>query len=363
MKIMFLIGKKTNIGGIPRVVSILSDNLLLTPNIDIHIVSYLNEKETGYSWNERIKFHSLIDKSQSMKKGIFKATLRLRKILAEENIDILISCGSLFGPLGVLSTRFNKTKLIYWDHSNYFENTSHSFKIKSKNFTARFADVVVPLTKRDELNYKKHTSAKKIVQIYNPIDTRLENLKHNYDKDSKLIISVGRLSNQKNFLGLVEVAKIVFEKLPDFRWHIYGSGDQKVAIQEKIKRERIENNLILKGQSDDLYKLYPNYVLMAMTSKYEGFPMTLLEGMSNKLPLISFDIATGPDEIIIEGTNGYLIKPFNYDDMADKIIKLVKSESTRVSFSNKNIELIEQFNMKSIINQWLTLFQSNLDIK
>lgn len=360
---MFLIGKKTNIGGIPRVVSILSDNLLLIPNIEVHIVSYLDEKETGYNWNKAIKFHSLISERQSMKTGIFKATIRLRKILDAENIDTLISCGSLFGPLGVLSTRFIKTKLIYWDHSNYFENTSHKFKIQSKNFTARFADAVVPLTKTDELNYKKHTSAKKIVQIYNPIDTKLEGLKHNYDKDSKLIISVGRLSAQKNFLGLVEVAKSVFKKQPDLKWHIYGSGDEKDLIQEKIIKESLENNLILKGQSDNLYKLYPSYVMMVMTSKYEGFPMTLLEGMANKLPLVSFDIPTGPDEIIFEETNGYLIKPFDYNEMADKIITLIDSESTRVSFSNKNVELIEQFNMKSIINQWIKLFESNFDTK
>jgi glycosyltransferase involved in cell wall biosynthesis len=363
MKIMFLIGKKTNIGGIPRVVSLLSDNLLLTPNIEIHIVSYLDEKETGYNWNKEIKFHSLISKRQSMKTGIFKATIRLRKILTSENIDILISCGSLFGPLGVLSTRLIKTRLIYWDHSNYFENTSHNFKIKSKNFTARYADSVVPLTKTDELNYRKYTSAKNIIQIYNPIDSKLENLKHDYDKESKLIISVGRLTAQKNFLGLVEVAKKVFLELPDIKWHIYGSGHEKELIQEKIIEEGIENKLILKGQSDNLYKLYPSYVMMVMTSKYEGFPMTLLEGMANKLPLVSFDIPTGPDEIIFEKSNGYLIKPFNYDDMADKIIELIKNESNRVSFSNKNIELIEQFNMKSIIDQWINLFQSNLDIK
>ncbi|WP_158976822.1 glycosyltransferase family 4 protein [Cellulophaga sp. L1A9] len=363
MKIMFLIGKKTNIGGIPRVVSLLSDNLLLIPNIEIHIVSYLDEKETGYNWNKKIKFHSLISKRQSMKTGIFKATIRLRKILTSEKIDILISCGSLFGPLGVLSTRLSKTKLIYWDHSNYFENTSHNFKIKSKNFTARFADTVVPLTKRDEINYRNHTSAKKIVQIYNPIDSKLEGLEHNYDKNSKLIISVGRLTSQKNFLGLVDVAKKVLLELPDIKWHIYGDGNEKDLIQDKINREGLTDKLILKGQSDNLYELYPNYSMMVMTSKYEGFPMTLLEGMANKLPLVCFDIPTGPDEIIIENLNGHLIQPFEYDKMADKIIELHINESKKILFSTKNNELIEQFNMKSIINQWINLFQSNLEIK
>ena len=50
---------------------------------------------------------------------------------------------------------------------------------------------------------------------------------------------------------------------------------------------------------------------MVMTSSYEGFPMTLLEGMKMALPLVSFDVPTGPNEIIKDGINGFLIPPFN----------------------------------------------------
>lgn len=353
----FLIGKVENIGGVPRVVSLLTDSLIKTGLYKIHIISYLKGNNAGYAWNDKIDFHYLMEKPIPMQKGIFASIIKARKILSENNVDILISCGSLFGPLGILATRFTKVKTIYWDHSNFFENTSHKFKVESKKFTSYFVDAVVPLTKHDKINYEKHTKAKLVFQIYNPIDTRLENLNHSYDLLSKKIISVGRLTDQKNFLQLVDIAKIVLNEYPDWSWDIYGSGPHKQKIIEKIDKNNLSNLLFLKGQSNDLYSLYKDYSFMVMTSIYEGFPMILLEGVANKLPLISFDIQTGPNEIIIHNENGFLIKPFHVNEMASRIIELIKNETMRLNFSKNNENYGNSFNMKTITKQWVTLIE------
>lgn len=355
-KIAFLLGQVTNIGGIPRVVSLLTNSLIDKTEHEIIIIAYVKGKHEGYNWNNNIRFYHLLNSPTKMKFGIFKAAWNLRKILKAQNSDILISCGSLYGPLGVLGTRFNAIKLIYWDHSNYFENTSHQMKIESKNITAKFADTVVPLTKTDKANYENYTKAKEIVQIYNPIDPALENLNHEYDVKSKKIISVGRLTVQKNFTVLVDVARIVLNKFPDYEWHIYGSGPDYEKINRKVIKNNLEGKLILKGQSDNLYNLYKEYSMMVMTSVYEGFPMTLLEGMSNGLPLVSFDIATGPNEIIMDGKNGFLIKPFNVEQMADKISGLLANESLRISFSTDNKSRLNEFNNNTITRKWDVLF-------
>ena len=357
INLAFLIGKVENIGGVPRVVSLLTDSLLKTGEYKIHIISYLKGSNEGYSWNDKIEFHHLMESPKPLKKGIFKSTLKLKKILLNNKIDVLVSCGSLYGPLGILATRFTKTKSIYWDHSNFFESTSHDYKIESKKFTARFADAVVPLTKHDKINYEKHTKAKLVFQIYNPIDSKLEGLVHNYDESSKKIISVGRLTEQKNFLLLIDIAKIVLQKRPDWSWDIYGSGPQYDRIIEKINVNNLNDSIFLKGQSNDLYSLYKEYSFMVMTSIYEGFPMTLLEGVANKLPLISFDIETGPNEIIIQNENGFLIKPFLIDEMANRIIELIDNKKMRLEFSDNNLKHIENFNMKSITTKWGNLLK------
>ena len=359
VNIAFLLTRVSERGGISRVVSILTDELY-KKNIlgQIHIVSFQKKDERGYPWNENLTIHELLDDTPSMKKGILKANIKLRGILSKNDIDILVSCGHLVGPLGVLSSVFKKTKLIYWSHTSYIGSRNSNFRLFNEHIAALFSKAVVSLTKVDKINYKKKTLAKNVFHIYNPVDKKLLSNKIAYDSNSKLIVSVGRLTYQKNFELLVDVAKLVLNKYPDHEWHIYGSGENKDDIQHKISNYNLQNQLFLKGQSNNLYEIYKNYSMMVMTSRYEGFPMTLLEGMAFGLPLVSFDIPTGPNEIIRENTNGFLIEPFDVEKMADRICHLLENKETRTQFSAKNIEFLTDFDMESISPKWIQLFQS-----
>ncbi|MFX0558413.1 glycosyltransferase [Maribacter sp. CXY002] len=353
IKIAFALVTVSNNGGIARVTSLMTSNLHATNNYEIHVIGFKKHPiDMGYLWHNELHYHHLVDGDVSMKKGIFKATRTLRNILKENKITVLVACSSIMGPLGVLATRCNRTRLVYWDHSSFFENTAHDFILTGKKFTARFADVVVPLTKHDEANYRHYTAARRIVQIYNPIDSRLENVQHQYNPDSKRIVSVGRLTYLKNFELLADVARIVFQKHPDFTWHIYGKGEDEEKIKNKIEENGLGDKLFLEGYASDIYAVYPDCVLMVMTSRSEGFPMTLIEGMANKLPLVSFDIISGPNEIIMEGENGHLVPPLAVDIMADKIIDLLDNRERRIAFANKNLDYMDKFSMKSVIHKW-----------
>jgi len=357
LNIAFLLTKISERGGISRVVSILSNELYKKNLYNIHIISFQEKDSQGYNWNNELIFHNLVGDKVSMKKGIVKAALKSRKIINKHDIDLVISCGHLVGPLGVLSTIFKKTKLIYWSHSSFKATTSNKFRVFNEHFTAPFSNILISLTKVDEINYKKKTLARRVVQIYNPIDERLEKINTNYNYNSKKIISVGRLTAQKNFVLLVDVAKIVLEKHTDFSWHIFGSGEDEEKIKNKIKKHNLEGRLYLKGQCNNLYDIYNDYSMMVMTSLYEGFPMTLLEGIAFKLPLVSFDIPTGPNEIINQGINGYLVEPFDIEDMAKKISILIKDENQRQTFSASNSNYINEFNLKSIATKWTSLLE------
>lgn len=358
MKIAFFIPKITNIGGIARVVSLLSSELIDKKKFDVSVIGYLNGESEGYNWNKEIAFMSLFKKPINLKKGLLLASYRLRKKIKNNDIDVLVCCGSMLGPVGVLAILGTKTKMIYWDHSNFFEQTNHDFKMFSKKFAARHADVVVPLTKADAKEYENHTKAKEICQIYNPVDPKLNDFPTKYDPSSKKIISVGRLSTQKNFELLVDIANVVFKKDPDVTWHIYGEGHTRSAIEKKIDEYGIQDRLILEGMSSNLYSIYNEFSMMVMTSKYEGFPMVLLEGLSNGLPLISFDIKTGPNEIIVEGENGFLIEEGNVDKMAKTIVTLMSDQESRIKMSSKGLSYIKNFEIEEILDKWSKLFYS-----
>ena len=216
---------------------------------------------------------------------------------------------------------------------------------------------MVVLTKSAERYYKQHfpVSKNKITQIYNPIAEGAAKSEQ-YNGKSKKIISVGRLSYPKNFDRLISIAARILPLYPDWSWDIYGDGELKDSLQVLIDENKLSAQLTLKGQVSDLYNHYGDYAFMVMTSRYEGFPMSLIEGAANRLPLVSFDIPTGPNEIILDGSNGYLIDPNSDDDMVERIRYLIEDPTLRSTMSEKVHRLTDSFALGRILKQWKTLF-------
>lgn len=358
MRVCFLLGGFTGIGGIGRVVSILANKLCQDPRNKIYTMSFINSgKANHYQIDERIVQTFLFNSPTNMRIAILKgASKKLRKFVQENDIDILIGCGALYYPLTILSTIGLNTKTICWEHSNAENNKDHAYQMLSRKIGAKYADFIVTLTKHDEKMYKKRFKTVNIKQIYNPIDENIFNYQKEYDVNSRKIVSVGRLSYQKNFELLVDVANKVLKENSNWSWDIYGDGELKKTIQDKINEYNIEDRIKLKGSVDNLYELYPNYAFLVMTSRYEGFPMTLLEGMANGLPLVSFDVLTGPKEIISDDVNGYLIEPFNFELIVNRIETLINDKNNRISMSVQSKQLSENFRINTIVQQWTALF-------
>lgn len=200
----------------------------------------------------------------------------------------------------------------------------------------------------------------KVDCIYNFIDDNLLFSDFSYNNNTMKIMTVGRIEYDKGIEELIEVAKLVFLKHSDWQWHIYGDG--KIEYINKIikilKDNRLEDNIILKGKSNNIYELYNNYSLFVMTSHHEGLPMVLLEAKAKKLPIVSFDINSGPSDIIRDGIDGFLINPFDCQKMADKICELIENPELRQKFSDNAHGNIDKFSKEKIIKQWCDLIDS-----
>lgn len=97
--------------------------------------------------------------------------------------------------------------------------------------------------------------------------------------------------------------------------------------------------------------------IQVLTSDMEGLPMTLLEGKSHGLPLVAFDIMTGPSDIIDDGVNGCLIAPGDLDAMAQAIAQLMDDPALRQKYS-KNAQMgMEKFDKNTILQYWEQLLK------
>ena len=359
MNVGFFVGNLQRNGGIGRVVSIVANRLCEEKGYQVHMISHFQKGDKLlYELASSVHTHSLYNAPISMIKAmVFKNEVgMLKKIIEDENLNVIVACGALFYPLAIMAARAKKIKCICWEHINPATVSDYRFQGLARKFAVKKADQVVVLTKsakkyyRDVLKFDED----RLFQIYNPISENSAKSTE-YLETSKKIISVGRLSYQKNFDLLIDVAAEVLPKYPDWSWDIFGSGEEYDSLLSKIKTKGLEGRVNLLGQVSDLYDRYPNYSFQVMTSRYEGFPMSLIEGMANRLPLISFDIETGPDEIIQDGVNGFLVPPENREKMAERVCRLIESPSLRKEFSEASYAFRTKYNLESIVLQWKEL--------
>ena len=353
LNICFLSGDMSRTGGTERVLSIIANELSKQKNkFNIHILSITNENNTSYfNLENEIKNDRILkSKDVNFKKQYFQIVKGIRHYIKENNIDILIDVEVIASLFSIPATRFTKTKLISWEHFNFYEDNGSHLRIYARKLAARFSNCIITLTEHDKQNYLNNLDIKgKVEYIYNPIE-EVDDMECNIK--SKQIISVGRLTYQKGFDMLCDVAKVVLKDNKGWKWLILGDGEDKDKLRSKIKEYGLENKLILKGNVSNVEEYYKNSSLYVMTSRFEGLPMTLLEAKTYKLPIVSFNCLTGPSEIVKNNVNGYLINPENVEAMSNKLNILMNDENKLKEFSNNAQIDIEKFKLKPIIERW-----------
>lgn len=135
------------------------------------------------------------------------------------------------------------------------------------------------------------------------------------------------------------------------------TGPEFDKIQQKIIEYNLSKYVFLRGKCNFMYDKYSHYAMLILPSYREGLPLVLLEAKANRLPIVSFDIKTGPAEIISPNKNGFLIKAYDTKEMATKINQLLTDTELRIQFSNNAYEKIEEFKKEKILEQWIQLIE------
>ena len=355
MKICFLNGDMSRSGGTERVTSLIANGLCLDESLEVHILSVTNERNESYfELDESIKHETVLKQSSlSLKRDYFKVVRGIRQYLIENQIDVLIDVDVICNVYSILARWNTKVRHISWEHFNYFSNNGSVLRDVARQLTRIFSEHVVVLTEQDKQNYSKHLNiSHKVSCIYNPI---VSSKSVACDVTSKQVLSVGRLTYQKGFDLLCEIARDVFSEHPDWTWLILGEGEDRALLEQKIHDYGLSKHLILKGNVTDVASYYESSSLFVMTSRYEGLPMTLLEAKVHQLPIVSFDCQTGPRDIISHDIDGYLIPVGELSQMKEALKQLMRDESKRQLFSEASRQTLPKFNYDKVVSQWKAL--------
>lgn len=359
MNICFFTGNMGDSGGTEKMTQLLSSELCKDKDNNIFVLTKSNKNVKPYfTLDERVKY-SILDNGKYIKiLSLIKDVFLLANYIKKNKIDVLINVDVSLGvfslPMKVLCP---KLKQIYWEHFCVLYNINNKRTNNLRKKALKYGDAYVVLTPEDKqqlINTNKKINAK-LINIPNISTYQVSD--EGYNMDSKIIMSVGNLINVKGFDLAIRAAVKVFEKHPDWCWHIYGDGSEANILMQKVKALSLENNIKFMGRTSDLSLTYSNAAFFVLPSRSEGFGLVLIEAQAHHLPTIAFDVPFGPRNVISNGVNGFLVEPFDTDNLADAICQLIENDAIRKSFSDSASKDLYKYRAEIVAKQWQSLLR------
>ena len=351
MRICFLEGDMSRTGGTERMTAWLANQLCTSHQVSV-LSLHLSGTDVFFPLDAAVT-HQVLP-AFSGKTGILKQIRWIHNYIKENHIDRVINVDMGMGFYGILAAKGTSVKTITWEHGNFFNNWGSRLFPYMRRFAARHSDAVVVLTQRDKENYEASIALCRPVHvIHNPVQKHASE----YNCESKVILSVGHLSHIKRFDRAIEIAQRILPSHPDWTWVICGEGPEREHLEQLISAAGLEDRVLLPGVIKDMDEQYRRAAIYVMTSETEGLPMVLLEAKSWGVPIVSFDIMTGPSDIVTSGVNGELISPFDLDAMTDKLSLLMDNPALRNDYSNKSQFDIDNFSFERIVRVWNDLLE------
>lgn len=173
---------------------------------------------------------------------------------------------------------------------------------------------------------------------------------------SKVIIAAGRLTPQKRLEHLVEAFSVIADEFPDWEVRIFGEGPTRGRVQTAIEQRGLSHQVHILPFVQDLPLEMSKASIAALTSLSEGLPLVGLEAMATGVPLVSYDVLTGPAEIIQEGVNGYLVEAEDTATFAERLRTLMLDEGLRVRMGAAARASSVRYSEDVVAAQWEELF-------
>ncbi|MFI0447635.1 glycosyltransferase family 4 protein [Actinomadura sp. 6N118] len=222
-------------------------------------------------------------------------------------------------------------------------------------------DAVVSLTRKDRAEYEQALNGQvRTAHIPNPLHSLSA---PRTDHSSKVVVAAGRLTRQKGFDLLIPAFAQVVHRHPDWRLYVYGSGKAEGRLRKLIHGHHLYNHVFLMGPTKHLDRELSKSSIYALSSRFEGFPMILLEALNCGLPVASFDCPTGPGEIIVTGENGLLVPHEDGEGLAAALCRLIEDAPLRRRLGEAGRETATRYGPDAIRSRWEALFAELIEAK
>ncbi|MGW6494971.1 glycosyltransferase, partial [Nonomuraea angiospora] len=169
---------------------------------------------------------------------------------------------------------------------------------------------------------------------------------------AKVAIAVGRMTRIKGFHRLITAWETVAAAHPDWTLRIFGAGPQEENLAQQIVEAGLQGKVELPGPTSDVGAELEKASIFVLSSRHEGFPMTILEAMGKGLAIVSFNSPHGPKEMITDEVDGLLVKPRTNANLASSIIRVIEDEQLRRDLAAGALETALTYDVDAVGEKW-----------
>lgn len=174
---------------------------------------------------------------------------------------------------------------------------------------------------------------------------------------SHILLAVGRLGQEKGFDRLIDAFGKVAGRHRDWGLIILGEGEERERMEKQCRERDLDERIRLPGSAGNVGEWYAAADLYVLTSRFEGFPNTLLEAVAHGLPAVAVNCETGPREILRHEVDGLLVPPDDEASLVEALERLMSDAALRSRFGQRAVEARERFSVQKVVGEWERLFE------
>ncbi len=320
-------------------------------------------------WGEELKARGVPIHSVRRRDGFdWRVVSELRKVLRDENIDV-VHCHQytpwVYGALAALGKR---TRVVFTEHGRFYPDFSSSKRRFVNPLLARITDRVTAISKatREALTTYEYLPASRIEVIYNGIvglSASAEMVKelretHGIPETAVVLGSIARLDPIKNHAMMLNAFAAVLKEFPQAYLLLVGDGEERGNIERLVQELGIGARVVMPG-----YVPQPTNWLAAMdvfllSSFSEGTSMTLLEAMSLAKPCVVTKVGGNP-EIVMDGQTGFVSPNDDAVEFSRSIMSILSSDTMRQRLASAARErFAAAFDARRMADRYMDCYQS-----
>lgn len=284
---------------------------------------------------------------------------RMAALLAKEQPDVTISmyCNEASflpsikdGSKKVLEIHFSKYKRLQYGRKGLWRMVDWWRSRMDEQLVRRY-DKFVVLTHEDKGYWGDLPNIEVIP------NARSFTTSQSADLSQKCVLAIGRYSHQKGFERLIEAWRLIAEKHPEWSLQLVGNGEARSALQHQIEALRLTNTVKLISPTNQIEQLYTRASVFALSSRYEGLPMVLIEAQTFGLPIVSFACKCGPRDVIEEGKTGFLVPEGDINGLSQALLRLIEDSSLRQQMGAAAKLASERYDEERVMQLWIRLLE------